>query len=53
MHEVGDEEPKVVLRDLGVEGGARCVHQGHWGQFFWLVHPRHSDWGNLVTGIKR
>src|SRR5437879_5229136 len=43
----------VVLHDLGVRGGARCVCQGCWGWFFWLVHSRRGDWGNLVTGIER
>lgn len=28
--EVGDEEPKVILHDLGAGGGARCVCQGCW-----------------------
>ena len=43
----------VVLHDLEVGGGARCICQGCWGRFFWLVHPRHGDQGNLVIGVER
>jgi hypothetical protein len=53
MRKIRDDGPMVVLHDLGVRGGTRCVCQGHWGRFFWLVHSRRGDWGNLVTGIER
>ena len=42
----------VVLHNLEVRGSARCVCQGHWGQFFWLVHLRCGDWRDLQTGVK-
>ena len=53
MREVGDDEPIVVLHDLEVGGGARCIYQGCWGRFFWLVHPRRGDWGNLAIGVEK
>ena len=31
----------------------RCICQGCWGQFFWLVQLRHGNWGNLVIGVER
>jgi hypothetical protein len=37
--------------DVGCSRGYLC--QGSWEWFFWLVHLRHSDWGNLVTSVKR
>ena len=43
----------MILHDLEVGGSIRCICQGCWGQFFWLVQPRHSDQGNLVIGVKR
>ena len=53
MREVRDDELMMILHDLEVGGGARCICQGCWGQFFWLVHPRRGDWGNLVIGVER
>ena len=42
----------VVLHDLEVGGGARCVCQGRWGRFFWLVHLRHGNRRDLQTGVE-
>ena len=53
MREVRDDELMMILHNLEVGGGARCICQGCWGRFFWLVHPRRGDWGNLVIGVER
>ena len=50
---VRDDELTMILHDLEVGGGARCICQGCWGRFFWLVHPRRGNWGNLVIGVER
>ena len=53
MREVGKEETVVVLHDLRVGGGAKCVCQGCWGRFFWLVHLRCGEWRDLRTDVER
>ena len=53
MREVGDDEPMVVLHDLEVGGSARCICQGCWGRFFWLVHPRCGDQRDLRADVER
>ena len=53
MRKVRDNELTMILHDLEVGGSARCICQGCWGQFFWLVHPRRGNWGNFVIGVER
>ena len=53
VRKVRDDELTMILHDLEVGGSARCICQGCWGRFFWLVHPRRGDWGNLVIGAER